>query len=730
MRISYCEKDRTFTLHTNLTTYQMVLHPLGYLLHAYYGEKVTDQDLSYRIQPRDRAFAANPPDAGGDRRVSTDTLPQEYAAFGNGDFRESCLDVCHADGSVFADLRYVSHEIYKGKKALPGLPAAYGSEDETETLEITLADQVSGVNVVLSYSVFPEFDVIARSAEIINRGARAVTLRRALSVCVDEPLPSDRDVITFYGRHMGERCVERTPVRHGKIRVESMRGASTLHYNPFVILCDRGASETDGNCEAYSFVYSGNFTAQIEKDQADTTRFVMGINPQNFSWELKPEESFRTPEVLCSFSASGLDLLSYNLHRFELRHLVRGKYKYERCPILVNNWEATYFSFDEAKLLRLAEAARDIGVEMLVLDDGWFGRRNDDTTSLGDWFVNTEKLPNGIGGFAEKIHKMGLKFGLWFEPEMINPVSRLMETHPEWCITIPGRALITSRSQCVLDMGLKAVQDYLYDAISAIIREAKLDYIKWDMNRSITNAHSIGLPAERQGEFWHRYILGVYALMERLLCENPDLLLESCSSGGGRYDAGMLFYSPQVWASDNTDAVDRLSIQYGNSFGFAMKTMGSHVSVCPNHQTGRTVPLETRAMIAMSGSYGYEMDLTQLDEEEKQLLRAENEKFKAQWEIHQLGRYHRLTNAQTDAWFTAWQVTARDQSRALVNVVVKQTKANAPVLSLKLRGLDPNAVYADGTGRTYTGAALTKAGLVLPPMSGNYPCLQVELVRQ
>lgn len=727
MSIQYNERDKTFTLHTKTSTYQMVVESHRYLLHCHYGDRIEGQNLSFLIQPQDRGFAANPPDAEGDRTLSVDTLPQEYSTFGVGDFRESCLDVRNADGSVAADLRYSEHRIYKGKKVLTGLPASYGDPEQVDTLEIDLEDAVSGVCVTLQYSVFEEYDILARAARVSNHGAHALMLDRALSMCLDDPLPVQKDVITFYGRHMGERNLERTPLRHGKIRVESARGASSPHHNPFVILCDAGTTETSGACCAFSLVYSGSFMAQAEVDQTDSSRFVMGIDPQTFSWELKVGEAFQAPEVLICYSTNGLAEMSNKLHRFQLRHLVRGPYKTKRCPVLVNNWEATYFDFDTEKLLALAEAAKEVGIEMLVLDDGWFGRRNSDTTSLGDWFANTEKLKGGLGYLGRRLRGMGLEFGLWFEPEMVSPVSLLMDEHPEWCLKMPGRANVTSRSQCVLNMGLAAVQDYLFDCMAKIIREADLAYIKWDMNRSITNAYSDELPAHRQGEVWHRYILGVYALLERLVQAFPELLIESCASGGGRYDAGMLYYSPQVWASDNTDAIDRLAIQYGNSFGFAMKTMGSHVSVCPNHQTGRTTPLTTRGLVAMAGSFGYEMDLTRLDAQEKRQIKRQIAQFKEQWAIHQLGEYHRLTDPRKNHWFAAWQVVSEDRCISLVTIVVREPIANPPILCVKLRGLEPTGVYTDGQGGRYTGAALMSAGLVLPPMRGDYPSVQVQL---
>lgn len=436
----------TFSLHTKHCTYQMWVEKHGVLLHTYYGPRVDGQDFSYLIQRQDRAYAANPPDAANDRTFSLDTLLQEYSSFGAGDFRESCLDVRHQNGGVAADLRYCRCRVCPGKKGLPGLPASFGTSQEANTLEIELKDRESGICVTLQYAVFYKEDVITRSARIHNGGGEPITLERALSCCIDLPVSSGYDVMTFYGKHMGEKQVERTPLRRGKIRVDSVRGASSPHQSPFVILCNSNATEAAGECMAFSFVYSGSFLAQIEVDQIEQTRFVMGIHPQSFSWQLEPGESFQTPEVLCCYSNCGLDTLSNNLHSFQLRHLLRGEYRAKRCPVLINSWEAMYFDFDDEKLLAWARAARDLGIELLVLDDGWFGVRNDDTTSLGDWKVNRKKLKHGIGELGRKLHDMGLYFGLWFEPEMVSSDSELMRAHPEWCIGIPGRARSIGRS--------------------------------------------------------------------------------------------------------------------------------------------------------------------------------------------------------------------------------------------------------------------------------------------
>lgn len=718
---------RTFSLHTENCTYQMWVEKHGVLLHTYYGPRVDGQDFSYMIQQQDRGYAANPPDAAGDRTFSLDTLLQEYSTFGVGDFRESCLDVQSQNGGVAADLRFHEFRVHKGKNSLPGLPASFGSEQEVETLEVDLKDGVCGVCVTLQYAVFEKHDVITRSVRICNNGAEPIRLNRALSCCVDFPISSRYDVITFYGKHMGERQVERTPLRHGKIRVDSARGASSPHQSPFVILCNSDTTEEAGECMAFSFVYSGSFLAQVEVDQIDQARFVMGIHPQGFGWHLEPGEIFQTPEVLCCYNCSGLDALSNKIHDFQRQHLLRGEYRVKRSPVLLNSWEAMYFDFDDERLLTLAREAKALGIELLVLDDGWFGVRNDDTTSLGDWEVNLTKLKNGIGKLSHALHDMGLAFGLWFEPEMVSPDSELMRTHPDWCVGIPGRAHVTSRSQCVLDMSRSDVVDYLFEKISAVLEEGAVDYVKWDMNRHITEAWSACLPAQRQGEFCHRYILGVYALMERILTRFPKLLLESCASGGGRYDAGMLYYSPQIWCSDNTDAVARLKIQYGSSFGFPIRSLGSHVAACPSHHTGRTTPFSTRGVVAMSGTFGYELDPCKLNEAEKGMVKTQIEQFKQLWETVFLGSYHRLTNPQENCWYTAWMSVAQDKKQAVVSCVVTDPQANASVLRLRLRGLLPNGTYLDEKGNAYKGSALMYAGLVLPPQQGDYPATQIIL---
>ena len=729
MPIKFHEGSKTFHIYNKHLSYITCIMENGQMENLYYGKAIRDkEDFSYLHEEIMRSLmAVCVPEPG---LLSMQYTKQEYPVYGTGDYRNPALTVRQENGSEIVDFKYVSHEIYGGKKKLAGLPATYTeNEEEATSLDITLHDSVMDTDLVLTYSVYEDYPVVTRSARLVQKGDQKIRLENVMSAAVEFP-DMDYEMIHLSGAWARERYVKTRKLEMGTQAVQSLAGTgSSSEQNPFIALKRPHTTEDTGEVFGFSFVYSGNFLAQVEVSTYEMTRVMMGINPQGFSWELPKDEEFQAPEVVMVYSDKGLNGMSQAYHRLYRDRLMRGKWRNHARPILLNNWEATYFDFDEERLLALAREAKEVGIEMLVLDDGWFGERNDDTTSLGDWFVNRQKLPDGLAGFGAKLRALGLQFGLWFEPEMVSPISCLMEQHPDWCLHIPGRENVTSRSQCVLDMGLSAVQEYLFERMSGLIREAKLAYIKWDMNRSITNARSMALPPHRQGEVWHRYILGVYALLERLLNAFPQLLIESCASGGGRYDAGMLYYSPQVWASDNTDAVDRLKIQYGNSFGFPMKTMGSHVSVCPNHQTGRTAPLETRALTAMCGSFGYEMDLTQLSDVEKKQIKAQIELFKHQWQLHQLGEYHRLTDAQNDRWFTAWQVVSEDKSVALVQLVLLAPRANAPVLSVRLRGLQEDAVYEDDGGTRYTGAALMKAGLALPPMRGDYSSIQIEFQR-
>ncbi len=728
MAIQFNQQSKVFTLHTKNSTYQMQVDKFQYLLHLYYGSKIENQEMTYLLQYNDRGFSSNPAEAYKDRTYSLDILPQEYSVFGMGDYRESSLQVVNTDGSFDVQLKYVSHEIYKGKKGLQGLPATYGTEDEVETLVIHLEDEVTKVRVALQYSVFEQLDAITRSAVITNSGTGDMYLEKAMSCCIDFTNRNDFDYITFYGRHALERQMERTPIRHGKVSVESIRGCSSHQQNPFVILCDNDANEQNGECYGFSFVYSGNFKATVEVDQINQTRFVMGIHDTGFCYLLQREESFVAPEVIMVYSESGLGQMSRNYHTLIQNNLCRGKFKNTRRPILINNWEATYFDFTSEKLVSIAKDASELGIEMLVMDDGWFGVRNDDYSGLGDWFVNEDKIQGGLKKLVDEVNSYGMKFGIWFEPEMVNEDSELYRKHPEWCLKTPVREGNRSRFQYVLDMSREDVREYLYESITAILKQANIEYIKWDMNRHLANVYSSELPANRQGEVYHRYVLGLYDLLERLVTENPNVLFEGCSGGGGRFDAGMLYYTPQIWTSDNTDPVDRLFIQYGTSFCYPVSSMGAHVSAIPNHQTGRVTPLNTRGVVAMSGTFGYELDINKMTEEEKEVVKVQVETYKRNYDTINYGDYYRLTSPYGKERFVAWQFVSKDKKKSLVNFVLTKPEHNPPILHMKLQGLEPKKVYkVVGSEECYTGEALMKAGYRVKEQFGDYTALQVEL---
>ena len=730
MAIHFNEQTGVFSLQTRHSEYQMRIGRFGYLQHLYYGEPVYGSELCHLVKLADRGFSGNPYDAGNERSFSLDTLPQEYAAFGSGDYRESCFGALYADGSSDTDLRYLSHRIVPGKSPISGLPYFHGGQQEAETLEITLTDRLTGIEVKLRYGVFFERDIITRSAVIRNTCAQPVRLGRAFSCGIDFPDGRQMDVMSFYGRHAMERNVERTPVRHGKIVSDSIRGASSHQQNPFVILCEQGADEEHGRCYGFSFVYSGNFSAVIELDQFDSLRLTMGIHPEAFDWLLKEGECFETPEVALCYSGEGLGELSRRYHRAIRQNLCRGVWRGRRRPILVNNWEATYFDFDDDKLVDIAREAAKLGIEMLVMDDGWFGKRDKDISGLGDWVVNEKKLHGGLHSLCERVNALGMKLGIWFEPEMVSEDSDLYRAHPEWVLRSPGRQGVRSRFQFVLDMSRQDVVDYLFDALSKVLHSANIEYVKWDMNRHLCNVYSALLPAGRQGELYHRYVLGVYALLERLTSAFPQVLFEGCSGGGGRFDTGMLYYTPQIWCSDNTDAIERIRIQYGSSFGYPVCTMGAHVSASPNHQTGHVTPFETRGVVAMAGTFGYELDISKLSVEEKQQVRRQTEFFKAHYALFSEGDYYRLTDPAKNTDYAAWQFVSPEKEKALLCYVKIRAHANDAFTYLYPRGLCPRARYAftlEGTRYLLTGAAIMQGGLPMPRLPGEFLSLMVEL---
>ena len=727
MAIIMNQAEQVFTLQTKRTTYQMKAGDYGILLHLYYGARVEDCTMDYLLHRKDVGFSGNPYEAGEDRTFSLDTLPQEFPSYGVGDYRNNCVGVCQADGTRAADFRYVSWEIREGAHKIPGLPCLFDEDETAETLVIFLEDAASSLKLELYYVVFADRDVIARSARITNGGKEAVRLEKMMSACLELPNGS-WEAIHFHGRHAMERRLERLPLMHGTMEVGSRRGTSSHQHNPGVILCSPDATEEHGGCYGLSLIYSGSFSMEIEMDQMDSVRAVCGINPEFFEYRLEPGEAFDTPQLMMTYSGSGLGRMSANFHSIIRHNLCRGKYKFARRPVLINNWEATYFDFNEEKILSIARQASELGIEMLVLDDGWFGSRDSDNAGLGDWFVNTDKLKGGLTDLVTGINGLGMKFGIWIEPEMVNEDSRLYREHPDWALTIPGRKPCRSRNQLVLDMSRSEVRDYVFDSIAAVLKSANVEYVKWDMNRSICDVYSAVLPKERQGEVYHRYVLGIYDLMERFTSSFPNILFEGCSGGGGRFDPAILYYSPQIWCSDDTDGIERLEIQYGTSFFYPISAVGSHVSAIPNHQTGRRTPLATRGVVAMAGSFGYEMDLNLLTEDEKEAVKAQVEDYKKYYDLIHNGDYYRLTSPQGDSGFTAWQFVSGDKTRTLLNLVITHGRANAPDLWFKLRGLDPEKRYRlEENGRIYSGSALMNAGISIPMIMGDYPAVQMVL---
>ncbi len=719
-------KNHVFTLQTKSSTYQMKEEG-GFLFHNYYGPVIGDVDMSYLVCPMDRGFSGQPQEIV-DRRFSLDTRLLEYSAYGTGDYRDYCLHAVYEDGSHVTDLRFVSYEVKEGKYALEGLPAMYQGEEKAETLEITLRDEYKNLEVVLYYGVFEDLDVITRACKIVNQSKEQVRLLRAYSMGLDFD-NKDMDMLHFYGRHAMERKMERSPLQHGFQGVESRRGYSSHQQNPFVILCKQDANEEYGWGYGASFAYSGNFSIQAEVSQMDLTRLTVGIQDTQFEFHLEPGESFTAPEVILSFSENGLGQLSRNYHKAIRHNLCRGKYKTERRPVLINNWEATYFDFTLEKLVAIAKDAKELGIEMLVMDDGWFGKRDSDYSGLGDWFVNEKKLKGGLKNLVEEVNKAGMKFGIWFEPEMISEDSDLYRAHPDWALTVPGRSFTRARHQLVLDFSREDVRTYIFDRMCEILESANIEYVKWDANRHLTDVWSAKLPADRQGEVFHRYILGLYDFLEKLTQRFPNLLIEGCSGGGGRFDAGMMYYHPQIWCSDDTDAIERLDIQYGTSFGYPISTVGSHVSVCPNHQTGRSVSMKTRGIVAMAGTFGYELDITRLSQEEKDMVKIQVEEFKKYYSLIQQGDYYRLTDDGRKSPYVAWEFAAEDGTEALLNVVTLRVRAYAMPYTVRINGLKPEAVYeVEGTGEKYSGAALINGGYLLPVIWDDYQSVQVHFV--
>ncbi|HEM3623986.1 TPA: alpha-galactosidase [Streptococcus suis] len=712
----YNEKQ-IFHLKTREFSYIIQVLETGDLVHRYFGKKIEKFSDGNKITYLDRSFSPSP--ITGDRTYSLDVLPLEYSSNGLGDFRTSALDVRNEFGTTL-DLKFKSYRTYKGKNELNGLPASFGNQEEVESLEIDLYDQLTDITVTLQYSVFEEASYLARSATI-QTGKYPCKLEKALSATVDFP-HQDFIVHSLTGRYAYEKEWTQTPLTKGQYSIGSIRGASSHSRTPFLALASPDAGEDKGDVYAAHLVYSGNFTAFVETTAMETSRLGLGLESHYFSWQLDKDDRFQTPEVLLSYTDKGFTGMTQNSHHFITKHLIRSSFVNKPRPILINNWEATYFEFTEEKILQLAQVASRAGIELFVLDDGWFGKRNNDESSLGDWKVNLDKLPNGLNGLAERINELGMKFGLWFEPEMISIDSDLYREHPDWAIHTEGRLPIYSREQLVLDLTKQEVCDYIIDSVSSILESANISYVKWDMNRNITSIPE-GLANDQRFEFHHRYMLGLYSVLDHLTKRFPDILFESCAGGGGRNDLGIMYYMPQAWASDDTDAIERLSIQEGTSLIYPTSSIGAHVSAVPNHQVGRITPLATRGNVAMmGGAFGYELDLTKLSEKELDEISQQIETYHSIRETIQFGQLYRLKKT-SNTW--AANYVSQDKNQAVFTFVKILAKPEAPLLHVRLKGLDPDALYeCPQLGETFYGDELMNIGLTMPHVQKDYFSVQ------
>ena len=711
MSIVYDEAREIFALHTPDTTYMIGLMDHRYVGHVYYGARLETTQGAYLMRRGERSRV--PSERKRDAAGFFNEAPFEYPVYGKGDFREACLAVTTKGGFRTAELICTGYKIFAGKPALTGLPATFGTEEECDTLELYLEDRLIGLSVVLVYTAFRDLDVITRSARITNESWDPIYLDKVLSACLDMD-NEGFDLVTLSGAWGRERGIVRRPVVPGKQGVGSVQGKSSNTAQPFLMICDHNADDAHGRVWGMHFVYSGDFLAQAEEGQQKNLRAVMGIHPENFRWKLAHGKTFTAPEVVMIYSGEGIGKMSRTFHDLYRGHLIRSPWLMKDKPILINNWEATYFNFNTQKLLEIAAEAKKLGIEMLVMDDGWFGRRNNDCSSLGDWWVNEEKLPGGVTYLAEQLKAMGMKMGIWFEPEMVSPDSDLYRAHPDWAIQVPGREPVQARQQLVLDITRNEVFDYVYESVAKILRSADIAYVKWDMNRSLTDLGSAVMDAEYQGELVHRYVKAVYRLQEQLITEFPDLLLENCSSGGDRFDPGMLYYSPQIWCSDNMDVADRMAIQEGTALCFPLSTMGAHVGASPNHTTGRCAPMQTRGYAAMAGTFGYELDVTRIPEEDRALIPGQCEDYHRYHHLVETGDYYRIASWQENHEYDCYEVAAKDKSEALVTFIQILSRPNYSSYRIRLQGLDPHADYAlTGTDEVYHGDLLMQGGYLV-----------------
>ncbi len=727
MGVKYYEQERVFKLDTKNTSYLIgIVDEENFVGHIYYGKKIEDYNLQHLMRIEEAPYV--PSKNNRDRLSFYDCFPMEYSTHGIGDFREDCLAVETLSGHTALQLGYSSHKIYGGKARLEGLPATFGSEKECTTLELLCKDRSLNLEVILSYTVFEDVDAVTRSVKIINSGEKEIYLTKVLSACLDMD-NNEFDLITLHGSWARERHVQRKAIGFGKQGVSSARGESGHQDHPFMALVNKHTTQDVGEVYGFNLVYSGNHIATVEMSQFENVRAVMGINPYNFKWKLEVGSSFQAPEVVLVYSDEGIGGMSRNFHDLYRKHLIRGEYKDKKRPILINNWEATYFDFDTDKLLSIAREASSLGIEMLVMDDGWFGNRSSDNLALGDWIVNEDKIQGGLKYLVDEVNKLGMKFGIWFEPEMISPDSDLYRAHPDWAIAVPGRTPGLARNQYVLDFSRKEVVDYIYESIASILRSANIEYVKWDMNRPLSDIGSVALPADRQGELYHRYVLGVYQMQDRLTKEFPHLLLENCSGGGARFDPGMLYYSPQIWCSDDTDAIERLKIQEGTAMVYPLSAMGAHVSDCPNHTVGRVTPFETRGYVALAGTFGYELDVTKIPVEDRNMIPEQITMYHKYNDLVRTGDYYRIASYSENHNHDCWQVVSKDKKESLVTFIQVMNRANSHSRRLRLKGLDPSKQYQlEGSDRIYSGSTLMYSGLLIENPWGDFRGKLIHLI--
>ena len=718
MGIIFNKDNSLVHIKSKNTSYIFKIIETGHLINLYWGRKIKSNKIDYLIKKRQcGSFLA---DLDNIECLHMEALTQEYPSYGNPDLRSPAIQIKLSNGTTVTDFRYESHEIYKGKRNLKGLPATYvENEDEAETIEITLKDKLANLRVILTYTVFENYDAITRSCKVINDSNEEVDILRILSTSVDFR-HSDFDLIQLSGSWARERHIVRTPLRSGTQCVESRRGASSHAQNPFIALISNGGDEDNGEVYGFNLIYSGNFLANVEVDMHGQARAQIGINPFDFTWNLESGQEFQAPEVVMVYSPNGLTGMSHIYHDLYRERLCRGIYRDKDRPILINNWEATYFDFNSEKIKEIAKDSSELGIELFVLDDGWFGKRDNDDCSLGDWFVNEEKIQGGLNSLATSINEMGMQFGLWFEPEMISPNSILYKEHPDWCIHIDGRLRSEARRQLILDLSRDEVCDAVIEMLTDILKSAPISYVIWDMNRNMTEIGSAAWPAKKQKEVAHRYMLGLYRILETITTSFPNILFESCSGGGGRFDGGMLYYMPQTWTSDDTDAIERLKIQEGTSLVYPTSSMGSHVSAVPNHQVHRITPLHTRGVVAMAGSFGYELDVTKMSDEEKKEVKSQVEFYKKIRHTVQFGDLYRLISV-FDSNESAWMNLDKDGMSAVVSYVKKYGEPNVLPKRLKIKALDKEALYeVVETGEVFGGDELMYIGLEIGEIMGDF----------